>query len=41
MSKSSLSIIKSMGNTLDFLNNLEQEFIGLKSDASRLKVINN
>lgn len=41
MSKSSLSIIKSMGDTLNFLNNLEQEFVTLKSDASRLKVINN
>ena len=41
VSRSSLSIIKSMGDTLNFLNNLEQEFISLKSDASRLKVINN
>lgn len=41
VSKSSLSIIKSMGDTLNFLNNLEQEFISLKSDASRLKLINN
>lgn len=30
-----------MGDTLSFLNNLEQEFITLKSDASRLKLINN
>jgi len=41
VSRSSLSIIKSMGDTLSFLNNLEQEFITLKSDASRLKLINN
>lgn len=41
MSKSSLSIIKSMGDTLNYLTNLEQEFGSLKSDASRLKLINN
>lgn len=30
-----------MGDTLNFLSNLEQEFVSLKSDAARLKVINN
>lgn len=41
MSKTSLSIIKEMSNTLNFLSNLEHEFVNLKSDASRLKLINN
>lgn len=41
MSKSSISIIKEMGDTLNFLSNLEHEFVNLKSDAARLKLVNN
>ena len=41
MGKSSYTMIKSLGDTLSFLNSLEQEFINLRTDASKLKVVNN
>lgn len=40
MGKSSYTMIKSLGDTLSFLNSLEQEFINLRTDASKLKSVN-
>ena len=40
MGKSSYTMIKSLGDTLSFLNSLEEEFINLRTDASKLKVVN-
>ena len=40
MGKSSQTMFKSLSETLGFLDNLEKEFENLRSDASRLKTIN-
>lgn len=41
MSRSSVSIIKEMSDTLNYLTNLEHEFVSLKTDTNRLEMINN
>ena len=40
MGKSSYTMIKSLGDTLSFLTSLEEEFINLRTDTSKLKVVN-
>lgn len=41
MGKSSFNMIKSLGDTLSFLSSLEEEFVNLRTDASKLKIVNN
>ena len=40
MGKSSYTMIKSLGDTLSFLDTLEEEFVSLRADAAKLKVVN-
>lgn len=40
MGKSSHIMIQSLGDTLSFLNSLEQQFINLRADAAKIKVVN-
>ena len=40
MGRSNTTMIQSLGNTLSFLKNLEQEFGGLRADTNKLKATN-
>lgn len=40
MGKSSHVMIQSLGDTLSFLNSLEQEFVNLRADAAKVKLVN-
>lgn len=40
MTKSSQTMMQSLGDTLSFLNTLEQEFVGLRAEAAKIKGVN-
>lgn len=40
MGQVSNTMISSLGDTMSYLNSLEQEFLKLKEDAKRLQVMN-
>lgn len=40
MGKSNFSMLRSLGDSLNFLKNLEDEFGALRADANKLKLVN-